>query len=48
MIEKTGYMFVTDLNLDNLEIIELDSKIDNKSFMGLEAFYYDDEILELK
>lgn len=48
IIEKTGYMFVTDLNLENLEIIELDSEINKKSFTGVDAFYYDDEILELK
>ncbi|MCR8696897.1 MULTISPECIES: L-seryl-tRNA selenium transferase [Campylobacter] len=48
IIEKTGYMFITDLNLNNLEIVKLDSEISKKSFMGENAFYYDDEILELK
>lgn len=48
IFEKTGYMFITDLNLENLEIIELNSKISKKSFTGANAFYYDDEILELK
>lgn len=48
IFEKTGYMFITDLDLQNAQIVELDSEISKKSFTGANAFYYDNEILELK
>lgn len=48
IFEKTGYMFITDLNLQNTQVIELDSEISKKSFTGADAFYYDNEILKLK
>ncbi|MBE2985123.1 L-seryl-tRNA selenium transferase [Campylobacter sp. RM9344] len=48
IVEKTGYIFRTDLDLNNPEIYEFDSEIEDKSFMGKDAFYYDDEFVNFK
>lgn len=47
IIEKTGYLIKTDLNLESEQIYALDSQIDQKSFMGNDNFYYDNRVLKL-
>ncbi|CZE50984.1 hypothetical protein [Campylobacter geochelonis] len=47
IFEKTGYFIKTDLNLQNPQIFELSDEIDDKSFAGSDAFYYDDRYLKL-
>ncbi len=47
IFEKTGYLIKTDLNLNNSKIIELNNEIEDKSFAGKDAFYYDNKVLKL-
>ncbi|WP_169754876.1 L-seryl-tRNA selenium transferase [Campylobacter curvus] len=48
IVEKTGYIIKTDLDLGNTKIYELNDEIEDKSFMGKGAFYYDDEFVKFE
>ncbi|MGG7073835.1 L-seryl-tRNA selenium transferase [Campylobacter sp. 9BO] len=43
IVEKTGYLIKTDTNLNSAQIFELSGELEDKSFTGKNAFYYDDE-----
>ena len=45
IVEKTGYLIKTDLNLENEQIFELNDEIDEKTFINSHAFYHDDKFL---
>ena len=45
IVEKTGYLIKTDLNLENEQIFELNDEIDEKTFVNSSAFYHDDKFL---
>ncbi|MBO7370862.1 MAG: L-seryl-tRNA selenium transferase, partial [Campylobacter sp.] len=45
IVEKTGYLIKTDLNLENEQIFELNDEIDEKTFVNSHAFYHDDKFL---
>ena len=45
IVEKTGYLIKTDLNLENEQIFELNDEIDEKTFVNSNAFYHDDKFL---
>ncbi|ANE36161.1 putative lipoprotein, putative beta-barrel assembly machinery complex lipoprotein BamB [Campylobacter iguaniorum] len=47
IIEKTGYLLKTNLDLTSQEVIELNGEIEDKSFASKNTFYYDDKILKL-
>lgn len=48
IVEKTGYIIQTDLNLANAKIIELGDEIDDKSFISGDKFYYDNEFVKFE
>lgn len=48
IVEKTGYIIQTDLNLENAKIIELGDEIENKSFISGDKFYYNDEFVKFE
>ncbi|MBO7476280.1 MAG: hypothetical protein J6T36_05085, partial [Campylobacter sp.] len=48
IVEKTGYLIKTDLNLENEQIFELNDEIDEKTFVNSRSFYHDDKILNFK
>lgn len=48
IVEKTGYIIQTDLNLANTKIIELGDEIDDKSFISGDKFYYDNEFVKFE
>ncbi|MCD8213369.1 MAG: L-seryl-tRNA selenium transferase [Campylobacter sp.] len=48
IIEKTGYIIKTNLDLGDAKIYELNDEIEDKSFMGKDAFYYDDEFVKFE
>lgn len=48
IIEKTGYIIKTDLDLKNSQILKLNKEIKNKSFTSKDAFYYNDEFVNFE
>ncbi|QKF64158.1 hypothetical protein [Campylobacter corcagiensis] len=48
IFERQGYMIVTDLNLKNRQIFELDGDIDETNFASENVFYHGDEYIEIR
>lgn len=48
IVEKTGYLFKTALDLSNAKIYRLPSEIDDKSYIDNSAVYFGDKYLNLK
>lgn len=46
IIEKTGYLIKTDLNLENAQIFELDDEIADKIYLSKDTFYCGDKYLK--
>lgn len=48
IFERQGYMIVTDLDLKNRQIFELDDDIDQTNFASQSVFYHGDEYIEIR
>jgi len=47
ILEKTGYLITTDLNVQNPQYFELNEDIDERVFVGKDAFYHGSRVLKI-
>ncbi|MCI6989803.1 MAG: PQQ-like beta-propeller repeat protein [Campylobacter sp.] len=47
ILEKTGYIIKTDLNLQNPQIFEIDDEVDDRTFASKDKFYIGDKFIKI-